>query len=439
MAETLSIATEPASRSGVRPTAMLYLVMQAHRPLARGMRVALRELDALAIGRGAENEVSADELRIDDPWMSTAHARLVAAAGRWVVEDGASKNGTLVNGQRVAGSRILADGDVVEMGHTFLLFRDAVPFADAEAAVATAGEGPLATLVPPLARELAQLVRVATSPVSIVLAGATGTGKEVIARAVHDASGRRGRFVAVNCGALPENLVETEVFGYRRGAFSGATEDRPGLVRAADGGTLFLDEVGELPAPAQVAFLRVLQEREVVAVGATRPVPVDLRLVSATHRDVSGTLRRDFAERLAGFSLELPDLRERREDLGGLIAAILRRLAPDAGAVTFELAAVRRLLAYGWPGNIRELERCLGTALALAGASPIGLEHLPEPAAAPEPDRPEGDDARREQLVRLLEAHRGNISAVARELGKAPVQIRRWLERYGLDADSFRR
>jgi transcriptional regulator with GAF, ATPase, and Fis domain len=251
---------------------------------------------------------------------------------------------------------------------------------------------------------------------------------------------------------LPDNLVESELFGYRKGAFSGADEDRIGLVRASSGGTLFLDEVGDLPVSAQTALLRVLQEKEVVPLGETRAFRVDLRLITATHRDLEsmaadGRFRTDLLSRLTGFSITLPPLRQRREDLGLLIAALLRRLARDrANRVVFSRPAARALVAYQWPMNVRELERALEVALVLAGDGPVELEHLPEqlraPRAAAEP-APATSGAvqqdRREHLSHLLREHAGNVSAVARLLGKTRAQIHRWIKRYQLDPRSFRR
>jgi len=181
-----------------------------------------------------------------------------------------------------------------------------------------------------------------------VIRGHSGTGKEVLARAVHELSGRRGRFVAVNCGGLVESLVQSELFGYRRGAFSGATEDRPGVIRTANAGTLFLDEIGDMPSSSQAVLLRVLQEREVKPLGATEPIAVDIRVMSATHCDLEGLIaagdfRADLYARLSGFEFRLPPLGERREDIGLLTARLLERavpgvqleLSPDAARALF--------------------------------------------------------------------------------------------------------
>jgi transcriptional regulator with GAF, ATPase, and Fis domain len=287
-----------------------------------------------------------------------------------------------------------------------------------------------------------------------MLQGETGTGKELAARALHVWSGRAGPFVAVNCGALPEQLAESELFGVRRGAYTGAVEDRPGLIRASSGGTLLLDEVGELPAALQVKLLRVLQEHEVQPVGAAQPVRVDLRVVTATHRDLAAlveeeTFRGDLFGRLTGLEVELPPLRDRRVDLGLLIPKLLRRAGADPG-VRFSREAGRALFRWSWPHNVRELEKALALAVALAGHGRLELAHLPEPVrTAPEPrldpmagrtTRPlsEADVTRRTELIELLRAHHGNVSAVARQLGVARMQIQRWCRRFHLDPASFR-
>jgi DNA-binding NtrC family response regulator len=241
--------------------------------------------------------------------------------------------------------------------------------------------------------------------------------------------------------------LEAELFGYKKGAFSGATEDRPGLVRAAHAGTLFLDEVAELSAAAQAALLRVIQEREVTPVGGVRPVLVDFRLVCATHRDLKarvdeGLFRADLFARIAGFVLRLPSLRERREDLGLIIAALLRRLAPDrTDRIAFSVPAARRLMTYPWPLNVRQLEQCLSAALALTDGR-IEQEHLrlADESSSPQPLQralKPHEESRREQLIGLLQKHHGNITAVAREMERDRVQIRRWIKQYQLRVEDY--
>jgi DNA-binding NtrC family response regulator len=281
----------------------------------------------------------------------------------------------------------------------------------------------------------------------------------VYADVLHAASRRTGPLVAVNCGALSPTLLEAALFGHRRGAFSGATADRPGFVRSADKGTLFLDEITELSPAGQIALLRVLQEHEVVAVGDTTPVPIDIRVCAASHRPLlveveAGRFRSDLYARLLGYELRIPPLRERVADLGYLIASLLRRQpSPSPRPVTFTPEALRAMLAYPWPRNVRELERCLATALVLGGGGEIDVAHLPvqvrSGAVGPVPAVPAdelptasedaADAALRSALAAKLAEHRGNISAVARDMSRHREQIQRWIRRFAFDIDAFRR
>src|SRR5678815_5102621 len=302
----------------------------------------------------------------------------------WVAADLGSKNGILVNGDP-ARVTTLTDGDVIEAGGTLLMFReDGDPHdadSDRDLAAETTTPIPFRTVSRELEHRIDQLTKIARASVAVLIRGETGTGKELIARAIHDASGRRGAFVPINCGALPRNLIESELFGHRRGAFSGASEERDGLVRRANGGTLFLDEIAELPEESQVALLRVLQEGEVRPVGASDTIKVDVRVVAATHQDLQarisdGRFRQDLYARLSGFEVSLPPLRDRREDLGSLISTILPRIATHPHRITLHRSAARLLLRYGWPLNIRELEQALRAAVALAEDGEIRAEHL---------------------------------------------------------------
>jgi len=282
----------------------------------------------------------------------------------------------------------------------------------------------------------------------VLLLGESGTGKEVLAQAIHALSGRAGSFVAVNCGAIVRELVESELFGHRKGAFSGAYADRLGFVRESDGGTLFLDEIGDLPLPAQASLLRVLQESQVVPVGSDRPLDVDLRVVSATHRQLGrmvrdGTFRHDLLARIDGVRLRLPPLRERREDLPLLLSTLLARLAPGRPEVKIAPDAAQALLDYGWPLNIRELEHSLQEALARSQGDTLELADLPralrDPAEEARPDMLTAEEEQqRTALIAMLGTHGGNVTAVARAMGEHRTQVLRWIERYGLDANAFR-
>ena len=237
-----------------------------------------------------------------------------------------------------------------------------------------------------LRRVLAQVAKVAPTDSTVLIVGETGTGKELIARAIHKRSSRASRaFIRVNCAVIPPSLVASELFGHEKGAFTGALQRRTGRFEAADGGTIFLDEIGDLPPETQVALLRVLQEREFERVGSSRPISVDVRVLAATHRDLSvavkgGSFREDLFYRLNVIPIQLPPLRERREDVPLLIAHFLQKfskeLGKDARGVTPEAMIV--LERYHWPGNIRELENVLERAIVLGGADMVGVESLPE-------------------------------------------------------------
>jgi len=445
----------------------LFLVCDSERPLSPSVRFSLEGVDSVEIGRTGQlvagrNGPGGQRLIIGvpDAWVSIAHATLRATPTQWVIEDEKSKNGTRING-RAQQRAPLSDGDLIELGHSFFLFREALATSADEPAVLKSNEPRvtalgMGTLVPSLAAELKRLEAMAASPVSVVLQGESGTGKEVVAIAMHRLSERSGPFLPVNCGGLPETLIESELFGSRKGAYSGADKDRPGLVRSADGGTLFLDEIGELSPAAQASLLRVLQDGEILPIGATQPIKVDVRVVAATNRNLDslvsrGHFRADLLARISGFSAWLPPVRERREDLGILIGTVLRRqLGERAGEVSLSCDAARELLLYSWPLNVRELEKWLAASLVLSKGQRIELEHLPvrvrgdqeiaragsstqgsEPVARP--NQKESELRKREELLGLLRAHEGNVSAVARALGKARPQVQRWLKRYGID------
>ena len=433
--------------------AHLFRLLECEHPLAGPARSILGSVQAVSIGRrstrGAEWAGGRLSLFAPDPRMSSAHAQLRRAEGGWLLEDAGSKNGTLVNGVPVR-ERLLEDGDLIEAGRTFFLFRESLPAARGAATHVEAAElrGPagLLTLHPQLQAAFDGLRAVAPSRLPILIRGETGTGKELAAAAVHELSGRAGALQPVNCAALAPALLEAELFGHKKGAFSGALEDRPGLLRASDGGTLFLDEVGELSLQAQAALLRATQEAEVTPVGGTKAVKVDLRLVVATHRDLtlmveSGGFRADLLARLQGHVLQLLPLRERLMDLGLIAGAILRRHARDPERVQLEPEAARALFRHVWQGNVRELDLALAAALLLSQGAPIGLAHLPEPVRGPKAPPPSqapaelslADQQRRAQIVESLARNNGNLSAVARELGKGRTQLQRWIKRYRIE------
>jgi hypothetical protein len=452
--ETLNDTAGPPALAAA--AAHLFVALECERPFAGSTRHSLAGMTEVHLGRGADRAATrrgaALSIEVPSRWMSGAHARLRRDGFRWVLEDAGSRNGTRVNGKPVV-HWALADQDVIEVGHTLLVFRDPLPAPpgappDVDSARAKFPAAGLATVLPGPASDIDALARIAASEVPVLLRGETGTGKEITARAVHALSGRAGPFVAVNCAALPEALLESLLFGHVKGAFSGAIRDEAGLVRAAQGGTLFLDEIGDLRPASQAALLRVLQEREVVPVGATRNVAVDVRVVSATHQPLAsladrGAFRNDLLARLDGFTFEIPPLRQRREDLGLLLASLAepddrsrRKLSPEAG---------RALLAYDWPRNVRELAHCLARARALAAeGDTLELAHLPAPLRQAAPSAADDKDAAapearlRAQLESLLQEHAGNVAEVGRALGKGRMQIHRWLKRLGVDPRRYR-
>ena len=446
MSDTLS-AIVSSGRTGPGKPA-LFIGLAGDAPHTPPGRIALGEVDRVDLGRGETRSIkhtTIDGARVvvvtlADPRMSTSHGRITKVGSQWVVEDLGSKNGTTVGPDRIK-RKPLQDGDVILVGHTSLLFRAAAEQTDLD------GEPPeiapyLSTLHAPLADKYRELATAAKTSVPIEIQGETGTGKDLVAQGVHELSGRKGKYVPVNCAALSSSTLEAELFGHKRGAFTGATEERPGLVRSADGGTLFLDEIADLPMSAQASLLRVLQNGEVTPVGSDSVVKVDIRLVTATHRDLdaevaAGKFRADLRARLLGFAVELPALRRRREDLSMIVSELLDRHAPDR-TVTFSSDAVATLYAHDWPLNVRELERSLQAALAVA-SDRIESGHFPPSVGATEPmDQPIYREATpeekglKDQLVAALSRHEGNIAAVGREMGKDPTQIRRWMKRFGL-------
>lgn len=454
------------------------------------------EPDAASTGRAHASELSAAPaelatLLLADPLVSANHARLARVPGAgmaagsasasasttgvtYLLSDLGSKNGTFVDGVRIDAPVRLRDGAVVFLGDHVAVFRLVSPRAlDAVEVELTSPLGPVGTSSPALALACDRLRRLAPTDGELMLLGETGVGKEVYARAVHRQSGRRGRFVAINCGAIPGDLVESELFGFRAGAHSTAHAAKPGLIEEAEGGTLFLDEIGEMAPDAQIKLLRFLQDRELTPLGSTRARKVDVRVIAATNRTGEssgkspGGLREDILGRLGVSPIHLPPLRERLEDLGALAAHFLRRV--PAPARTFEQAAFRALALHAWPLNVRELEKSLATAAVLTGGErPIALRDLPPglgaavaalgsatrappgapetrsststlspsasasaPAATPTPTAA--------QIEELLGRHQGNVAEVARALGKQRAAVWRWMKKWGIGVERFRR
>jgi len=389
---------------------------------------------------------------IDDGYASTRHLLVRRAADAFWVSDEGSTNGTAVDGRKLEqGEERRVQSALLEVGETFLYLRSRVRGTHDSPSVA----GQPMTFNPEFALALAAAGRLARRSHDLLITGETGVGKEVIARWLHQISGRRGQMVAINCAALPEHLLEAELFGHLKGAFSGAEADRTGLIRAAHEGTLLLDEIGDMPLPLQPKLLRVLEDRRVRPLGGEREIPVDVLVVAATHQDLrakvaEGKFREDLLARLGLLPLPIPPLRERREDLGLLIRRMLLELPGGLERIQFEPDALRLLLLHPWPLNVRELRRILFAAVELAsedeeqGSVVIGPQHLrlskaevaavqAASMASASTELSTEDRQLRDRIVELLETHSGNVAAVARELGKPRTHVQRLMARLGVD------
>jgi DNA-binding NtrC family response regulator len=300
----------------------------------------------------------------------------------------------------------------------------------------------------PRMQEIYQVIdAVSQNKSNVLLSGENGTGKELVARTIHHKGPLAGKpFLAINCGALSETLLESQLFGHRKGSFTGAIEDHEGVFQAADGGTLFLDEISEIPLALQVKFLRAIQEKEVTPLGSTRPVRVDVRIIAATNRDLEdavkqGTFRTDLFYRLNVVPLHLPPLRERREDIPSLVEHFIQEFSRiyDVTPKQVTPEAMQRIVAYAWPGNIRELQNAIERAFALSPQPEITLQDLP-PAVAPRPaaasaqaDEPLPlEEVEKRSIVAALRRAGGNKKEAARILGIDRQRLYRKIEKYGL-------
>jgi DNA-binding NtrC family response regulator len=413
----------------------------------RGRACRLGEADVTV---GVDRDV---DLVLSDDRVSARHVAVCADGARFVVRDLGSTNGTWYEGSRVTELAITA-------GSTLLVGRSAVRIEP---------EAQPLDVPPSQARRFGELVgeslamrevfavleRVAATETTVLVEGETGTGKELVARAVHDASPRRrGPFVAVDCGALPENLLDSELFGHVRGAFTGAAQPRAGMLVRADGGTLFLDELGRVPATVQARLLRVLEERVVRPLGGDGERAIDVRVIAATRDDLdsevaAGRFRADLMYRLAVVRVVLPPLRTRREDLPLLVRELLRRrgLADEVASGP----GLDRLFAHAWPGNVRELRNVIDRAIALAPGArsfaelPIRIDNS---AAAPEAlsvrsDLPYADakaavlhELERRYIADVLAREGGNLSAASRASGIDRKHLRTLARKHGLVPDA---
>jgi transcriptional regulator with PAS, ATPase and Fis domain len=434
----------------------------AGQAVATAMMEGVRAVEinpALELGRGRSRTGGPiPRFETGDPHMSRAHALLRRVDSNTVVlRDLGSRNGITVNGTPMTGERTLDDGSLMFIGaHVFVYRLMSREDLDAINLDLARPFGPVPTMSPVLARMCERLRRLAPSDVDILLGGETGVGKDIVANAIHRQSGRSGQFVAINCAALPDTLLESELFGYARGAHSMAEQGKPGLIEQAEAGTLFLDEIGEMSQSAQSKLLRFLQDRVLLPLGSTRPRRLDVRVIAATRKPIAANdeasgIRFDLAARLGPEPLIIPPLRSRPEDIG-LLARYFLRDSPWS----FDIRSYRALFLHKWPGNVRELEKTLRMAAVLSeGREQIDPEYLsfspyvdatlPElpkrvaaAAAANSIGTPHGPRPTPDLLALLLERHKGNVAEVARELHRQRTLVWRWLRKAGLDPARFR-
>lgn len=426
MTDTIEGPDESVALSSRRSVCALRVVYSPDLA-ALGTSLELSRKRNLFIGREVPGGLS-----INDERMSKSHFLVVCPGADFECADVGSTNGTFVDGGTGKTAR-LVHGSVIRAGNTLFV----VSFKDPARDVADSAS------------------RIAATAIPVLLQGETGTGKEVLARAIHAQSGRSGPFVPLNCATLSRELLAAELFGHARGAFSGANAARPGLFRSAESGTLFLDEIGDLPLDLQPALLRALEERKVRPVGSDQEISVDVRVIAATHVDLeqavqARSFRADLYARLAHVILRLPPLRERRDE-------VLSLAAEFAPSLHFSTNAAEALLLWHWPHNIRELRSLLEVQQLLnQRQGSVRLSDLAEriPAAAKRirerransagrsesgPPEPHPSAALRAQLLQLFETHQGNVSKIAAQLGKPRAQVYRWLKVAGLDVSALRK
>ena len=429
----------------------------------RGLEVEIKATK-LTIGTSRSND-----LVLSDVTVSRRHALLAVEGDRYVLRDLDSTNGTLVDGTPVKEA-YLAPGARIVFGDTEVLFQPRKKWARIDVGDAD-HFGALYGTTPPMKSVFSLLAKLSPTKLTCIIVGETGTGKELAARAIHDHSPRAGKpFIVVDCGAISENLIESELFGHERGAFTGADRQRLGAFEAANEGTVFLDEIGELPIELQPKLLRVLERREVKRLGATKLIEMDVRVIAATHRDLSamvkeGKFREDLYYRLAEVVVELPPLRDRLGDVPVVAQRILASFGDDGPVPELSEDAVSALKRRKWSGNVRELRNVLKRAVVLSAgprltAADVSLgsrgplrdaTSLGASATAPGAGREVADDLpikeardrwvapmEREYLVRIVKRSGGDLDRAAEEAGIHRKSLERLLRQHGLKAADFR-
>jgi transcriptional regulator with PAS, ATPase and Fis domain len=413
----------------------------------------LMEMDVIRIG-----SADTEDIVLTDPTVSRHHAEIHRGRDGVILRDLSSTNGTFVGSVR-AKEIYLGPDTRFRVGRTELLFTPADEVIDVEPSQNDRFEDLVGTSV--AMREVFGLLeRVAPTDLTVLITGETGTGKELASHAVHNRSKRKNSpFVVFDCGAAPDKLIESELFGHQRGAFTGAIESRPGIFETADHGTIFLDEIGELPLELQPKLLRVLEQREVRRVGSSKTKPVDVRIVAATNRNLreqvnTGRFREDLYYRLAVVELALPSLRDRMEDLSLLTNHLLQQASHNPGVQEIAPEVMDIFQSYRWPGNVRELKNVLLRAIPFCDGSRITIDALPEglkakkqeapPTPPPPPQAAPSTlafkDAKdqlieafeRAYVVDLLERHDGNVSKAAHSADMDRKSITRLMKKHGI-------
>jgi len=416
----------------------------------------LMEQDVIRIGSAKTGDIV-----ITDPTVSRRHAEIRRGRDGVVLRDLGSTNGTFV-GQVRAKEVFLAPDTRFRVGRTELVFTPADEIIDIEPSDADHFERLVGQSVA-MREVFGILERVAPTDLTVLITGETGTGKELACRAVHNRSRRHsGPFVVFDCGAAAENLIESELFGHQRGAFTGAVEARPGVFEMAQNGTIFIDEIGELPLELQPKLLRVLEQREIRRIGSTGTKPIDVRVVAATNRNLrdevdAGRFREDLYYRLAVVEMAMPPLRNRLDDLSLLAHHLLKRSPHNGGVCSISSAVIQSFEGHDWPGNVRELNNVIERALPFTDGDTVTVGCLPSalvstshaPASEVRPVTPQStppepavpfkhakeqliDDFERRYLVQLLESHDGNVSKAARAAGMDRKTITRLMKKHGI-------
>lgn len=377
---------------------------------------------------------------IEDEFISTRHARIEKKVQGFILQDMRSRNGTYLNGGRI-NEAILKDGDRIRLGKTDILFTFRRDQSNRKLFLESKNKKWHA--------ELSHLPSIAQSQLPVLLTGPSGTGKEVLAKMIHEFSDRRGSaFISVNCSALSESLVESELFGHIKGSFTGATHDRKGAFEAARGGTLFLDEIGDLPLTLQPKLLRALENKEIRPVGQDVPIKTDVRIVAATHQDLKrnvlqGKFRSDLYYRLNVVRIHPPALSERMEDFESLLYSFAKKYR-----IGFTFQAIEKLKTHNWPGNVRELKNLVARAKAYHGENKIEEHHIDDlidllPIQEPNQQtvfRPGGSvikEIERELIKERLIANKGNQRRTANELGIPKSTLNDRLKSYEIDIDKL--